>query len=332
MRIARRRLMTRAGAVLLGLGIVVPVAAADAIAAYPQRPIRLVVPYPPGPGPDAVARPLAERLAAALRQPVIVDNKPGASGIVGVDAVAKAVPDGYTLLYTISGPVVLHPLTYRSLPYDARKDLVPITQVVWRPLLLLVDGRIPAASLREFVEYARARPGSLAFASFGTGSSAHIAGEYLNRIAGLDLVHVPYQGGAMLTDLAAGRVAAAFGEPGSAKPLVDAGKVRALAVAGSTRSSLFPDVPTFTEQGFPALEPMRGNHAIYAPAGTPPAILQKLNAAIVAVVTSPRMVSLLKEQGGEPAGTGLAEAAQVLDAERIRWREAIAGIGGIALN
>jgi len=248
------------------------------------------------------------------------------------DAVAKSAPDGYTLLFTNSGPIVLHPLTYKSLPYDARKDLIAVSQVVWRPLILLVNAQVPARNLAEFIAYAKSRPHSLAFASFGTGSSAHIAGEYLNRKAGIDLVHAPYKGGSFLNDLAAGQIAAAFSEPGSAKPLIDAGKIRALAIAGSTRSSLLPDVPTFTEQGLPALEPMLGTNGVYAPAGTPAAILEKLNVQIVRIAKTPQMVALLKEQGGVPAGTSLGEAARVLDGERERWKQIVNGIGGVTLN
>lgn len=326
------RRLASLGAAALALATAIPATAADGAAAYPQRPIRLIVPFPPGAGPDSIARPLAQRLGTALGQPVVVENKAGAAGIIGTDAVAKSAPDGYTLLYSISGPLVLSPLTYKSLPYDARKDFVPVSQVVWRPLLLLVNSPVPATTLQEFIAYAKQHPKSLAFGSFGNGSSAHIAGEYLNQKAGIDLVHVPYKGGSMLTDLAAGQIAAAFGEPGSAKPLIDGGKVRALAVAGSTRSSLLPDVPTFTEQGMPALEPMVGTHGVYAPAGTPAEILQKLNAEIVKIVKTRQMATLLKEQGGEPAGTGMAEAGRVLENERTRWQRAINGIGGVTLN
>jgi len=328
-----RRCARRDLAVLLFALACVPAApalAADA-AAYPQKPIRMIVPYPPGAGPDSIARPLAQRLGAALGQAIVVENKPGASGIIGTDAVAKAAPDGYTLLYSISGPLVLNPLTYKTLPYDAKKDFAVVSQVVWRPLILLVNAQLPVKTLPEFIAYAKARPRSLAFASFGTGSSAHIAGEYLNRKAGIDLVHVPYKG-SFLTDLASGQVAAAFGEPGSAKPLIDAGKVRALAIAGKARSSLLPEVPTFAEQDMPALAPLFGTHAVYAPAGTPEPILRKLNAEIVKIVRSPQMVSLLKEQGGEPAGTGLEEAGRLLGEERVRWQQAVEGIGGISLN
>jgi tripartite-type tricarboxylate transporter receptor subunit TctC len=308
-----------------------PACAADAAAGYPQKPIRMIVPYPPGGGPDAIARPLAQRLGAALGQQIVVENKPGASGIIGTDAVAKSAPDGYTLLYTISGPVVLNPMTYKTLPYDAKKDFAVVSQVVWRPLILLVNANVPVKTLPEFIAYARARPHTLAFASFGTGSSAHIAGEYLNRKAGIDLVHVPYKG-SFYSDLASGQVASGFAEPGSAKPLIDAGKIRALAVAGERRSSLLPNVPTFTEEGMPALAPLFGTHAVYAPAGTPEPILRKLNEEIVKIVKSPQMTALLKEQGGEPAGTSLGEAARVLNDERVRWQQALQGIGGVSLE
>ncbi|KAI3599539.1 BUG/TctC family periplasmic protein [Cupriavidus necator H850] len=310
---------------------VVPAIAAESTSGYPARPIKLIVPYPPGGGPDAIARPLAQKLGAALGQSIVVENRPGASGIIGTDAVAKAAPDGYTLLYSISGPIVLNPLTYKSLPYDAKKDVVVVSQVVKRSLILLVNAKVPAKTLQEFVAYAKQNPGSLAFASFGTGSSAHIAGEYLNKKAGIDLVHVPYKG-SFMNDLASGQVVAGFGEPGSAKPLIDAGKIRGLAIAGKDRSSLLPKVPTFTEQGMPALESMVGWHAVYAPAGTPPDILQRLNAEIVKIVKTPQMAALLREQGGEPAGTGLAEAGRVLEEERTRWQQAVQRIGGVTVN
>lgn len=305
--------------------------AADTVSGYPVKPIKLIVPYPPGAGPDAIARPLAQKLGVALGQPIVVENRPGASGIIGTDVVAKAAPDGYTLLYTISGPIVLNPLTYKTLPYDPKKDFAVVSQIVRRPLVLLVNAKVPAKTLQEFIVYVKGHPKSLAFASFGNGSSAHIAGEYLNRKAGIDLIHAPYKG-SFLTDLASGQVVAGFGEPGSAKPLVAAGKIKALAIAGKARSELLPDVPTFTEQGLAALEPMVGWHSVYAPAGTPVEILTRLNAEIVKIVKAPQMVAFLKEQGGEPAGTSLAEAGQVLEEDRLRWQQALQNIGGVPLN
>jgi tripartite-type tricarboxylate transporter receptor subunit TctC len=297
--------------------------------AWPSKPITLIVPYPAGTGPDILARPLAERLSAALGQPVLVDNRPGASAVIGTQAVAKANADGYTLLYGISGPIALNPLGLKKLPYDPKKDLTVVVQLQQRPLVFLSSSALPGKTLKEFVAHTKANPRTLAFATWGAASSGHVAGEYLNKQAGIDLLHVPYKE-AYLNDLAAGRVAAAFSDPGSSRPFIEAGKVRALAIAGKTRSSMLPDVPTFTELGFAALEPMAGVHSILAPAGTPASVLSRLNAELTKILRTPEMVAFVKERGGEPAASvDVGEARRLFDEDHMRWQQAMQAIGGL---
>jgi tripartite-type tricarboxylate transporter receptor subunit TctC len=317
---------------LLALSVA-PMSALATDPTYPDRPIKLVVSDAAGGPSDAMARHVAAKLETALRQPVIVDNRPGASGIIATEAVAKAPADGYTLLYTLTDPVVLAPLTHQKLPYDPQKDLAVLAQVQKRVTTLMVSATLPPKTLKDFIALAKAQPRAFAFASWGMGSQAHLAGEYLNKQAGLSMLHVPYKPGAHVTDLASGQIAVAFGPPAQARALAEGGKVRPLAVTGTARSNLLPDVPTFTELGFPALGQLVSWQSIYAPAGTPARIQERLNAELVKIIHSAQTSAFItNEQAGEPAAVGLAESRRLLEEDRVRWQRVVQLLGDIPLN
>jgi tripartite-type tricarboxylate transporter receptor subunit TctC len=265
---------------------------------YPTKPVRLIVPWPAGGGTDNVARALAEDLGVALGQNVVVDNRGGANGVIGTEAAARAAPDGYTLMLTDIFSHVLNTSLVKKLPYDIVADFAPITQISTVPLLLVVHPSFPAQSVADLVRLAKAQPGTISYASFGLGSQAHIAGEMLKMMGGIDMVHVPYKGGAAaLTDTLGGQVPVNFSGINLARQHVLAGKLRALAVTGPVRSKFMPDVPTVAEtpgfQGFEASVPF----AVWAPAKTPPEIIAKLNATIAKVIGTPRFKQNLESKG-----------------------------------
>src|SRR5215468_9311725 len=263
-----------------------PVAGQDA-QNYPTRPIRFVVPYPPAGGTDVVARILSEPLGAALGQPIIIDNRGGAAGNLGTDIAAKAAPDGYTVLFTLSSHTI-NPKLYEKLPFDVERDFVPISLAALSPQILVAHPSVPANNIRELIALAKSQPGKLNFASVGTGSPAHIAGELLKLKAGIDMVHVPYKGGGpAITDTIGGQVQLLFVSMPAAWQHVKAGKLKAIAVASAKRSVAAPDLPTIAESGVPdyAVESWYG---AFAPAKTPPAAVAKLNAAFVKVLDNPQ--------------------------------------------
>ncbi len=217
---------------------------------YPAKPIRIVVPYVAGGGTDTIARAMGEKLSKRLGQPVVVDNKAGASGIIGTDAVAKAAPDGYTLLMTLTQSVLTNQFLYQKLPYDPRKDLTMISVLADAQLVLVAHPSVPARTARELGEYARSRPGKLSYASWGVGSLSHLSGAYYSKLVHGQAMHVPYKGEApMMQDLLGGQVQFGFASILSAKPYIQSGKLKALAVTGTQRSSALPDMPTFAESG-----------------------------------------------------------------------------------
>ncbi len=305
---------------------IAPALAAGNATGFPQKPIRLIVPFPAGSGPDNLARPVADDLSKILGQAVIVENRPGAAQSIGTSAVAKADADGYTLLYSISGPIVVNPYTMPDLPYDAEKDFVAVARVAQRPLILLANSTLPIKTLQDFVAYAKQQPAAPAYGTWGTGSSAHLAGETLKTATGMDLLHVPYKG-ASYNDLAGGQLALTFGEPGGAKTYIDNGKAVGLAVAGTRRSSILPDVPTFSEAGVPEVASFYGWHGVFAPAATPKDVVEKLSDAIVQVVGAPHIAAFIREQGGEPDAATTAEFTQSLTAERERWKAIVQAVG-----
>ncbi len=270
-------------------------------AAWPDKPIRMVVPYAAGGGADNTARIVAQQMSAALGQQIVIDNRPGAGGVIGEDNVAKAAGDGYTVLYDASAFSVNPAL--RKLPFDAAKDFIPVSLVATAPQILVVPENAPYRTVAEFLDFARKNPGKLSFASAGGGTGSHLAGEALNEQAKVNLMHVPYKGGApALTDLMGGQVSAYFGNAASTLGYVKSGKLRALAVSSTRRVTALPDTPTLGESGLPGYNVVEWN-GVFLPKGTPPDIVQKLGKAVQAAVNDPTVRQKLLQLGLEPAGT-----------------------------
>jgi tripartite-type tricarboxylate transporter receptor subunit TctC len=258
--------------------------------AYPTKPIRIIVPYPAGGGIDVISRVLGERLSQRLGQPVLVDNRPGGGTILAAEQVARAAPDGYTLMVTTDATLSVNPHLYSKLSYDPVKDFAPITQLVLLNQLLLANPAVPANSLKELIAYARANPGKLNYASYGSGSQPHLAMEMLKSQAGIDIVHVPYKGIPQAVPAAiAGEVQLTFSGVASSQAYLKAGRLKALAVGGKSRLALLPEVPTFAESGFPDV-PANAWFGLFAPAGTPRDIVMKLQAETVRILRDPEFM------------------------------------------
>jgi tripartite-type tricarboxylate transporter receptor subunit TctC len=294
---------------------------------WPARPVKLIVPFPAGSSPDLVARILAEPLAAALGQPFLVENRPGAGGNLGTGLVAKAPPDGYTFGLSIPGPLAVNTVLYRDLPYDPFTDLAPVSLVAFSPNVLVVDPRLGAGTLAEFIAAARAQPGRLNYGSVGNGSASHLTMELLKARAGLDIVHVPYPGSAQAAAaVASGDIAAAFIVPATAMPLAQAGRVRIVAATSGGRSAVLPAVPTVAEQGFPGFESIAWN-AVVAPAKTPRPIVERLSAELVRIVRTQAVREKLQAIYFQPVGTAPAGLATLMREERDRWAPVIRNTG-----
>ena len=297
---------------------------------YPSRPIRLVIPFAPGGGSDVTARLLGPRVAERLGQPVVIDNRPAASGVVGADIVAKAVPDGYTLLGT-TVTFVINGTLQKGLPYDAFKDFTPITQVIVSPFGLLLHPSIPAKTVKELIAYARANPGKLLYGSSGPGSSPHLSAELFLSMAGLSMTHVPYKGIApAITAQLGNEVQIAFSNIFSTLGHWKAGRLRLVAHGGAKRIESFPDIPTIAESGLPGYESSNW-YGYVATARTPPAIIRTLNQAFVAAVNQPEVRKILIAQGNEVIANTPEEFERVIQADAKRW----GGIGrklGIQLD
>lgn len=285
---------------------------------YPTKPIRLVVPYPPGGGTDIIARIVGQRLTESLGQQIIVDNRGGAGGTIGTDIVAKSVPDGYTILMAPTSHVI-NPSIYSKLPYDTVKDFVPITFAVSATILLVVHPSVPAKSVRELIALAKARPGQLNFGSAGNGTVFHLAAELFKRQAGIDMVHVPFKGGGpTIANLVAGQVSLAFETMLALSPFVKAGRVRALAVASAKRSSVMPELPTIAELGFPSIV-AENWYGVYAPAGTSKAIISRLNTEIVKILRAQEVKERFQGLGTEVVASTPEELAEYLRTEIEKW-------------
>ncbi len=299
---------------------VASLAAATAFAqAYPNKTIRMVVPFPPGGGNDIIARLVAEKLTTRLGQTVIIDNKAGANGIVGLTAVMQAAPDGYTLGIAAAGPMAVNPSLYDKLPYHPVKDFMPITNMVIYPLLLVTHPSVPAKTMTELLALARAKPGTLFFASPGSGNSGHLAGELLNSLAKVKTVHVPYKGqGPATADLLAGQVQMLYSSIPSVLPMVKEGRLNALAIGSAKRLASLPNVPTIAESGVPGYEAYSWI-GIVAPLKTPQDIITKLNREIVAILQQKDVEEDLLRQGAVPVGDTPEHFGQYIKDEMAKW-------------
>ena len=296
---------------------------AQAAANYPNKPVRLIVPFPPGGGNDIVARTVGRKLTDSFAQQVVIDNRGGASGNIGAETAAHAAPDGYTLFLGGIGSHGINPGLHARLPYDPVKDFAPISLIGSAPLLAVVPLSLPAKSLGEFIQLAKMRSGQLNFASSGTGTIAHLAAELLNLSAKIKVQHVPYKGtGPALTDLLGGQVQIMFNSAVSMLPQVRAGRLRAIAMTGARRSPAMPDLPTVAESGVPGYEATSW-YGVLAPAGTPRPIVDKISHEITKVVQMPDVRERLIGDGAEPAGTSPAEFAAHIKRELARWAKVI---------
>lgn len=302
------------------------VLAADA---FPTKPIRLIVPFPAGGGGDAAARSLAPPLSANLRQQVVIDNRGGAGGIIGMELVKHAVPDGYTLLLSTAGFTAM-PALYKNLPFDPVRDFTGVIVAQSGMYVLVVNMGAPmksVTSVKELIAHAKANPGKLDFASAGTGTTIHLAAELFKSMAQINMTHVPYKGAApALTDVIAGQVQTMFAASLNALPLIRAGKLRALGVTSAKRSTLAPELPTIAESGLPGYEVV-GWYGLAAPAHTPRAIVQKLNAESNQMLKSPELVERLRAQGLEMVGGTPDEASALIRRDVARWTQVIRGAG-----
>lgn len=298
--------------------------------AYPSKPIRFVVPYPAGGPLDVVARLLAQKAGDAMKQPMPVDNKPGAGGNIGAEVVAHSAPDGYTILMGAVATHAINPTLYVSIPYDPVKDFVPITEVASTPNVLVVHPSVPATSVREFIAYAKAHPGELNFGSGGSGSAGHLAGELFKAMTGVEMTHVPYKGAApAVQDLVAGRVQLMFDNLASASAQVKAGRTRAIAVASGRRSPLAPDLPTFDESGLPGFD-IGTWFGVFAPAGTPKEIVARLHGEFTRALAAPDVREKMLSMGAEPVGSRPEEFAAFIPAEAAKYARIIKASGARA--
>jgi tripartite-type tricarboxylate transporter receptor subunit TctC len=296
----------------------------DAAAAevYPSQPIKWVVPFPPGGAMDTMARTLGESLSVSMKQPVVVENRPGAGGAIGSGIVAKAAPDGHTMLIVSIGHAV-NPSIYPKLQYDATRDFEPVSLVGIVPNLLVAHPSVKANNVKELVALAKAQPGKLTYASAGNGTTVHLAAELFNSMAGVDIMHVPYKGSApAVTDLMGGQVDIMFDSLSSARPYVESGKLKALAVTTAKRSDLFPNVPTISESGLPGYE-LSGWYAVFVPARTPKPVVDRLNAELVKALKQANVRARFAQIGAEPVGSSPQELANTLKTETARWAQIV---------
>ena len=290
---------------------------------YPEKTIRIVVPYSPGGTADMLARTLGQRMAESLGQQFIIDNRPGAGGNIGADLAAKSAPDGYTLLMGTVATHAINPNLYPKIPFDAARDFAPIILIATLPNLLVVNPSVPAKTVKELIALAKSKPGELAFASAGNGTSQHLSGELFKKMTGVDMIHIPYKGSApAVTDLVGGQVQLMFDNIPSSLPQVRAGKLRALAVTGPRRSPVLPDLQTLSEAGLPDFS-VTSWFALYAPAGTPAKILLRLNKEAAKAIASKELRQQWIEQGIEPAGGTPEQLDAFRRAEAPKWEKIV---------
>lgn len=316
----RRRWLGQAAAIGGGMAFASWHASADT--AYPNKPLRLVVPYPAGGGADTIARLIGQQLSQAWQQPVVVDNKPGVSGILGNDIVAKATPDGYTMLLAITA-MIQSPSLYRKMPYNVERDFMPVSLVARSSDLFVVPNRVPARTLAEFIALAKASPGKLSYGSYGNGTSSHLHGEQFKIRAGIDLVHVPYKGAApLVSDVLGGQVDSAFVDVTSANAYLQSGKFRVLGITGTQRHTALPAVPTFAEAGLTGFEP-NGWFGFFLPAGTPRDVADRLAAEVARIAKRPEISQRLSAMGLQPVASTPTELASVVSNDTPKWAEIV---------
>ncbi|OZI21308.1 hypothetical protein CAL26_11575 [Bordetella genomosp. 9] len=304
-----------------------PAGKADGAANFPDRPVKLIVPFPPGGGTDILARPLAQKLGEKWKQPVIIENRAGAGGNIGTDAAARAPADGYTIVLGTVGTHAINQSLYRNLSYDATRDFTAITMVANTPNVLVLNPGVPARSVQELIAMAKARPGTLNYASPGNGTPPHLAAEIFKNMAGVSITHVPYKGsGPAMTDLLGGQVQMMIANAPVVLPYIKSGKLVGLASTSATRPAMLRDIPTLSESGLKGYEADTW-YGLFAPAGTPPAVVAKLNADVVAALKSPEIQAFFAEQGAEVIGDSSADANAKVRAEVEKWRGVIQSIG-----
>jgi tripartite-type tricarboxylate transporter receptor subunit TctC len=323
-RFARCGLVLWAWLVALGAGLTTNLALAQGT--YPDHPVRIIIGTPPGDSGDAIVRMLASMLAKATGQSFVVDNRPGAHGIIAAEAAKIAAADGYTLLASSGGPMAINPSLYKKLPYDSLRSFEPVVPISSGGLYLVVNNDLPVKNIQELVAYAKARPGKLSYGSGGSGTTQHLAMEMLKKTMGLDIVHVPYKGSpAVLQGLIGGQIQLAF-DAGAVLPQIQGGKVRLIGVTSEARSADAPDVPTLIEQGVPAFRTLVWS-GLFAPAGTPGPVVARLNELVNQALRDPSFAKQLRLQGGEPAGGSSVDFRNFLAAEINIWSKAVADSG-----
>ena len=303
----------------LGAALALCAAAAAHAQGYPSKPVKLIVPFPPGGGTDFYARTIQHRLAEQLGQPLVIENRVGAGGMIGAEAVVKSPADGYTLLLGNIALLAMNVGVYSKMPYDPARDLTPILRTVAVDYVMVVHPSVPARTVAEFAAYAIANPGKMSYGSAGSGSVPHLSTELLKARAGIDVVHVPFKGGGpMVTDLLGGQIQMVIGDQANLMPHVKAGKLRALAVGTLTRSSSYPDLPTIAESGLPGFEAPAWN-GVLAPARTPQAVIAKLHAELVKDLRLPDVRERIAALGFEPAGSTPQEFGDFVRSELAKW-------------
>lgn len=321
-----RRVRTITSSVLLMSAMVT----AQAQPAYPSKPLRMIAPSSPGGPVDLIARAVGQGLGDAIGQQVVIENRAGAAGLIGAELVAKAPPDGYTLLFGFSGPLAIVPNLNDAIPYNPLTDFAPVSMVAAADYILLAHPSVPAKTVKELVALAKARPGRMHFASGGTGTGIHMAGELFKHLAGVQIVHVPYKGAApALIDVQSGQIQVYFGNLPVTLPHAKAGKLRALGVTSAKRAAVAPEVPTVAEAGLPGFE-LTPWYGVMTRAGTPDAILGKLNQEIVRILRTPEMRERVTNLGAEPSGLGRDEFASFLRSEAVKWGKLVKASGAKA--
>ncbi|HET6493057.1 MAG TPA: tripartite tricarboxylate transporter substrate binding protein [Burkholderiales bacterium] len=305
-----------------GVAAFIMLLAAEAAAQYPSRPIRIIVPQSPGASTDLTARLIGQKLSESFKQPVVVDNRPGAGTTHGTDMVVRATPDGYTLL-VVASSISINPSIYKKLPYDTLRDLAPVTQLSAFPNMLVVHPSVPVKTVQDLLALAKAKPGQLNYASAGTGTGTHLSAELFKNMTGADMVHVPYKGGGpAVTALIGGQVQLMFGTTVTLLPHVRAGKLRPVAVTTAKRSPAAPDLPTIAESGVPGFDhgPWNG---LFTTARTPAPVIARINGEVVKILLSPEVKGVLNKEGAEPVGNTPEQFASVMRSEIAKWAKVI---------